>query len=93
MRSVFLLWALAFATGIRSQQMATLPHDGSVRIFHYYVPSNLQANELLPLLIALHGLPKPGAGLMDITSLMQSPNRSALSYAIPLVCKTHRMPT
>jgi polyhydroxybutyrate depolymerase len=67
MRSVFLLWALAFATVIRSQQMATLPHDGSVRIFHYYVPSNLQANESLPLLIALHGLTQTGAGLMDIT--------------------------
>lgn len=67
MRSVFLLGALAFATVVRPQQMATLPHDGAVRIFHYYVPSNLQANESLPLLIALHGLTQTGSGLMDIT--------------------------
>ena len=67
MRSLFLLWALAFVAVGRSQQMATLPHDGAVRIFHYYVPSNLQANESLPLLIALHGLTQTGSGLMDIT--------------------------
>jgi polyhydroxybutyrate depolymerase len=47
--------------------MATMMHDGTVRVFHYYIPSNLQPNESVPLLIALHGLTQTGSGLMDIT--------------------------
>jgi polyhydroxybutyrate depolymerase len=50
-----------------TQQMATMMHDGSLRVFHYYIPSNLQPNESVPLLIALHGLTQTGSGLMDIT--------------------------
>lgn len=50
-----------------AQQMATLVHDGSTRIFNFYLPSNLQANESVPLLIALHGLTQTGSGLMDVT--------------------------
>ncbi len=67
MRSVLFLLALAFVFVGRSQQMASLVHDGSPRIFHFYIPTNLQPNESVPLLIALHGLTQTGSGLMEIT--------------------------
>ena len=67
MRNVLFLLALAFVSVGRSQQMATMMHDGSQRVFHYYIPTTLQPNESVPLLIALHGLTQTGSGLMDIT--------------------------
>jgi len=67
MRSVFFLLFISFLSAGHSQQMATMTHDGAVRVFHYYIPSNLQPNESVPLLIALHGLTQTGSGLMDIT--------------------------
>ena len=67
MRSVLFLLALAFVFVGRSQQMASLVHDGSPRVFHFYIPTDLQPNESVPLLIALHGLTQTGSGLMDIT--------------------------
>jgi len=67
MRSVLFLLALAFVSVGRSQQMATMMHDGSQRVFHYYIPTTLQPNESVPLLIAMHGLTQTGSGLMDIT--------------------------
>ena len=67
MRSVLFLVFIAFLSVGHAQQMATMTHDGAVRVFHYYIPSNLQPNESVPLLIALHGLTQTGSGLMDIT--------------------------
>ena len=67
MRSVLFLLIIAFLSAGHAQQMASITHDGTVRVFHYYIPSNLQPNESVPLLIALHGLTQTGSGLMDIT--------------------------
>jgi poly(3-hydroxybutyrate) depolymerase len=44
----------------------TLPHDGTVRVFHYYVPTILQPNKSLPSLITLHSLKQAGASLAGV---------------------------
>jgi len=67
MRNLLLWLGLFLSLKAQGQQMATIPHGGSMRVFHFYIPTNLQPNESLPLLIALHGLTQTGSGLMDIT--------------------------
>ena len=67
MRNLLLWLVILLSLDAKSQQMATIPHGGTLRVFHFYIPSNLQPNESVPLLIALHGLTQTGSGLMDIT--------------------------
>lgn len=67
MRSCYLYLFCWFHATFFAQQMATMMHDGAQRVFHFYIPSNLQASENVPLFIALHGLTQTGSGLMDLT--------------------------
>ena len=50
-----------------SQTQGSFMHDGETRDFVYFIPSNWNNENQLPLLIVLHGLTQSGNGIMEIT--------------------------
>ena len=67
MKFSFSLLLFLFSIHSFAQVDATIDLDGTSRTYTYYVPSNLTANQPVPLVFVLHGTTQTGNGIMDIS--------------------------
>jgi polyhydroxybutyrate depolymerase len=71
MKKLILILFLLYSSALFSQKSESINHDGQIRTYSYYLPTNWTSNQQLPLLIVLHGLTQTGAGVMNITQFNQ----------------------
>lgn len=66
MKKILFIFTL-FSFHVFGQTLTSINHDGLDRVYSYYVPTNWDQSQEVPLLFVLHGLTQTGEGVMDIT--------------------------